>query len=101
MKDKSQQFEKDLLALANACLAELCVNSDFGYGIQQDAKRPFGNSGQRALIDTLEQIGIILDDDIGDDELEQWLDYARELWSNLTEFMSKHCTLIKKNSNGS
>ena len=89
--------EEDLLTLAQACLLEMGVDEDFGYGLQQDGKRPFGNSGYRALIDTLEVVGVEFPEDkYGEDEMEEYIDYARELWKDLPQFIKEYCQLVLK-----
>lgn len=92
----NRNFEKDLFRLARACLNEMSVDENYGYGLQQDGKRPFGNSGQRALLDTLEQVDIEFDDDASEEDRDDLLDYARDLWRELPEFIRTRCELTLK-----
>lgn len=86
-----------LLALARACLLRLDLDTDWGTGLIMDGKRPFGNSGHGAILDTLEKAGIPFDATTDDDpDDEAWYDYARELWQRLPDFLSQEVELSLK-----
>lgn len=87
--------KQHLFNLARACLAEFELGPNYGMGLQQDEKRPFGNSGLMALIDTLNAAEV---ERVGNDITEEESDYAHALWQDLPDFISDRCEFVLKGS---
>ena len=83
-----------MLELARACLAVIQTDRDYATGLAMDGKRPFGNSGFGALMDTLEEAGVVVDHtDLAEDERKELAEYARELWADLPRFLANDVQL--------
>lgn len=78
--------------IARLCIDQLEWRNDYEFGgLGMDQKRPFGNSGCRAIAeDIAECVGIDMPED--SDQEERILSMYRET----ADFMREHCLLVMK-----